>query len=261
MPTRCPVCKGALIERMPSATHGTFIWFHCLFCNNAWKYRVDDPRETQNGELVGHVLVVTRRRVKYRLGSVVVSAIPEDALKKHLEHKTHQGELESRKLRLAIAGLNATLKTAQAEEDRLWKILQRDEDNSRKADAWSVLFNKTKKITSQIEDLQARRQHLTSGEYFFEDLPAAIATAKTNADGKFRLAIPRRGRYGVVARASRELFKKKETYFWFVWVSLDGQPSKRLTLGNDNMMGAGSADSALQWQHAGRSRSDRVPRH
>jgi hypothetical protein len=245
LPTRCPACKGAVIERMPSAIHGTFIWFHCVFCNHAWKFRVEDPRTNPNGELTGDVVIVTKR-MKYRLGSVAVNAIPEDALRKHLESKTLHGELESRKLQLAIAGLTATLKMTQAEDDRLWKILQRDENNSQKAEAWSVAFNKTKDITKQIEALQAQRQHLTSGEYFFEGLPSAISTAKTDADGKFRLEIPRRGRYGVVARASRELFKKTETYFWFVWVSLDEQPSKRLTLSNDNIMGAGSPDSALR---------------
>jgi hypothetical protein len=31
-----------------------------------------------------------------------------------------------------------------------------------------------------------------------------------------------------------------------VWVNLDGQSSKRLRLSNDNVMGAGSPDSALQ---------------
>jgi len=42
------------------------------------------------------------------------------------------------------------------------------------------------------------------------------------------------------------LLKGKETYYWFVWVSLDGDPSKRLALNNENVMGAGSPDSALQ---------------
>jgi hypothetical protein len=246
LPTRCPACKGAMIERMPSAAHGTFMWFHCLFCHHAWKFRVEDPRENANGELTGDLFIVTRRRTKERLGAIAVNAIPEDALKKHLESKTLHGERESRKLQLAIAGLTATLKIAQAEDDRLWKILQRDEHNLRHARAWSSAFHKTEEISKQIKELQARRQHLTSGEYFFESLPSPISSAKTNADGKFTLTLPRQGRYGVVAKASRELFKKKETYFWIVWVSLGGEPSKRLTLSNDNMMGAGSQDSALR---------------
>jgi hypothetical protein len=40
--------------------------------------------------------------------------------------------------------------------------------------------------------------------------------------------------------------KRKDTYFWFVWVSLDRQLSHHLVLTNDNVLGAGAADSALR---------------
>jgi hypothetical protein len=244
LPTRCPACKGAIIERMARSSHGTFIWFHCLFCNHHWKFRLEEPNP--NGELTGTVFVVTKGGKKYKLGSVVVSAIPEDVLKKHLKSKALQVEIEAQELHREIDRLTTTLKTAQAEDQRLWKILQGDENNSQKAVAWSVAYNQAKNLAKQIEDLQARRQHLASGEYFYDGLPPGTATAKTDAGGKFTLVIPRRDRFGVVARASRELLKGKESYFWFVWASLDGEPSRRLTLSNGNILGAGSPDSALQ---------------
>ena len=246
LPTRCPACKGALIQRMPRSTHGGFIWFYCLFCSHIWKFRVDAPPANPNGEVAGTIFIVTKGGRKHKFGATAVHAIPEGALKKHLEGKRREGELESQKLQLDIDRLTTMLGMATAEEDRLWKILQPDESNSRKAEAWRFVYNKAKTFTQQIEDLQAQRQNLTSGEYLFDGLPPAISTAKTDADGKFTLTIPLQGRYGVVTRASRELLKGKETYFWFVWVNLDGQLSKRLKLSNDNMMGAGSADSALQ---------------
>ena len=240
------MCKGALIERMPSATPGTFIWFRCLFCENAWKFFVDDPRENLNGELTGDIVIVTNRRKKYRPASVAVIAIPEVPLRKHLASKTLQLQREGRELQHASAGLAATLKTAEAEEERLWQVLKRDENNSRKAQIWSAAYNKTKNLAKQIQEMQAQTQHLTSGEYYLEGLPSPISTAKTDAGGKFTLTIPRQGRYGVVAQVSRELFKKEERYFWFVWASLDGQASKHLTLSNANMIGAESPDSALK---------------
>jgi hypothetical protein len=244
LPTRCPACKGAVIQRMPRSVHGTFIWFNCLFCSHIWKFRIDEPPPNPNGEVTGTVLVVTKGGRNHKLGSAVVYAIPEDALKKHLERKTREAEVESRKLQREIERLTSMLGMAKTEEDRLWKILQRDESDSRKADAWRFVYNKAKATTQQIEDLQARRQHLQTGEYFLDGLPSAIFTAKTDAEGRFKLTIPRRGRFGVVACGSRELLKGKETYFWFVWVSLDGEPLKRLKLTNDNLMGAGSPDSA-----------------
>src|SRR6266540_483327 len=172
LPTRCPVCKGAVIQRMSRSTSGTYIWFNCLFCSHIWKFRIDDAPANPNGEVTGAVFIVTKGGRKYKLGSVAVSAIPEDALKKHLESKTRQSELESRKLQRDIDRLTAMLGIAKAEEDRLWKILQRDESNSRKADAWRFVYGKSKTITQQIEDLQARRQNLTSGEYFVDGLPS-----------------------------------------------------------------------------------------
>jgi hypothetical protein len=243
LPTRCPACKGAVIERMPSSSHGTFLWFHCLFCQHVWKFRVD---ENPNGELTGDVFIVTKGGKKHKLASVAVNAIAEDALKRHLKNKTLQAEIESQKLLREIDHLTTALKITQTEDDRLWKILQRDENNARKAAAWSAAYNKAKSLTKQIEDVRVRRQYLTSGEYFFEGLPSGIAAAKTNADGRFTLIIPRRERYGVVAQASLQLFKKTETYSWFVWVSLDGLTSKRLVLSNTNMIGSGSPASALQ---------------
>jgi len=222
------------------------IWFHCFFCKHVWRMVLEDARAVPDGELTGDVFIGASRKKKHALGLVVLNAIPEDLLSQHLERKTAQFELESRKLQREIGVIAATLEEARTEEDRLWKIQERDKDNLRKANAWSVAYNKTKSITRQLEELQARRTERVSGEHFFEDLPSAISSAKTLADGKFTLAIPRDGRYGIVARASRQLGEEAQIFFWFVWVSLDGRPSKRLVLNDDNIVGAGSPDSALQ---------------
>jgi hypothetical protein len=44
LPTRCPACKGSVIQRMPNPTHRTVVWFYCVFCKHTWKVRIDDPR-------------------------------------------------------------------------------------------------------------------------------------------------------------------------------------------------------------------------
>lgn len=245
LPTRCPACKGAIVQRRAGWTHGASVWFYCFFCKHSWK-SLGDARANSDGELTGDVSVVATRKRRHPLGLVVVHAIPEDALKKHLKRRTAQRELESGKLQREIDALAATLETVRAEEDRLWKIQEQDETDLGKANAWSIAFNNTKHITNHLEDLRKRRQHLASGEQFLRDLPSAISSATTNADGTFMLPIPRDGRYGIVARASRELGEEKQTYLWFLWVSLDGALAKRLVLNNDNVVGAGSPDSALQ---------------
>jgi hypothetical protein len=244
LPTRCPACKGAVIQRMARA-HGS-IWFHCFFCKHSWKFRAEDPRAVPDGELTGDVFVATSRSKRHSLGRVVLNAIPEDLLKPHLESRKAESERESSRLQLQIDALATTEEETRTEENRLWKIQDQDKDDLPKARAWSAAFNKMKTITKQLEELRARRAQLASAEHFFQDLPSAIASAKTHADGKFTLAIPRNGRYGIVARASRERGDEKQTYSWFVWVNLEGAASKRLVLNDDNVVGAGSPDSALQ---------------
>ena len=220
------------------------IWFHCFFCGHIWKFRLDDARAMPDGELTGHVFVVTPRRRRDSPGLVVLSAIPEPLLKQHLERKTAQGEQESRQLQGEIDVLATIFEEARAEEDRRWKIQERDRDDMQKAGAWSVAYHRTRLISKQLEDLRRRLRQLKSGEHFFEDLPRAIASAKTQPDGTFALAIPRYGRYGIIARASREPGEETQSCFWFVWVSLDGMTSKRLVLNDENIVEAGSPHSA-----------------
>jgi hypothetical protein len=234
LPTRCRLCKGAVIERTSNAAHTGFTWFHCLFCNHWWKVWTDENITNPDGELTGEVFIVTKG-IKYTLDSVAVSTIPEDVAKKHLEAKTQERVIEDDKLRPQLDGLTAALEIATVEEDRLWKILQQDDTNSQKAAAWRVAYNKTKTLTKEVKELQAERARVTSGEYFFDELPSGIAAAKTDGNGKFSLIIPCKGRYIVAARGPRETFRDVEPY-WLVWTSLDGEPSKHLVLTNDNVL-------------------------
>lgn len=246
LPTRCPLCKGAVIERTASGAHVGFLWFHCLFCNHWWKFRIEESYTNPEGDLIGEIFIVTKSGITYRLDSVVVWAIPEEVTKKHLEHKTRQRENEVQRLRKDIARQSAALGIARADEDCLWKILQLDESNPEKSDAWTSAYKRTQKITKQIELLQAERQQMLSWEPFFEDLPTAISMAKTDADGKFALTIPRQGGFVIAARGPRETFRDIEPY-WFVRVSLDGEANKRLALTNDNVLDAAS-EAALRTQ-------------
>ena len=182
------------------------------------------------------------------LGSVAVNAIAEDAFQRHLDSKTRQGELERQRLQREIRKTECEIANRRNGDDKLWKILQTDPDNSEKRMPGASL------TTRPRTDERTRRARSNSGtishwaRYFFDGLPAVIATTKTDTDGKFTLGIPRQGRFGVAVCASHETLadKRKDTYFWFVWVSLDRQLSHHLVLTNDNVLGAGSADSALR---------------
>jgi len=244
LPSRCPVCKGAVIQRMGRA-HGS-IWFHCLFCKHNWRFRLEDARAVPDGELTGDVCVMTRRTGRHALARVAVNVIPEHLLKQHLENKRAQWERETKRLQREIDTVASWLDKVRGEEERLWKIQDRDKDDMRKASAWNSAYNKMKTIIEQRDELLVRQRRLISGEPFFQDLPSPISSTKTDADGRFTVAIPREGRYGIVARAARDLDHETRIYTWFVWVSLDGASATRLVLNDDNVVGAGSPHSALQ---------------
>ena len=245
-PGRCPACKSTFVHRQAGWHHKSSTWYYCYSCHHAWRSHLGETRGNPDGELTGHVSVVASRKRRHALGSVVVQVIPEDALTAHLERRTRQCALDRGRLRSEIDALGITLAHARAEEDRLWKIQKQDESSLEKANAWSLAYNTTKTITRGFEALQTRWQHLTSGEHFFQDLPAAISRATTDADGAFTLHMPRDGRFGIVARASRDSQEDEQTYLWCVWISLDGAPAKRLVLNDDNTVGAGSPDSPLR---------------
>jgi hypothetical protein len=80
---------------------------------------------------------------------------------------------------------------------------------------------------------------------YFASLPPALASVKTDADGKFSILVDREGTLVLAASASRRLVKKTENYYWLITVSLDGQPSKRIFLSNDNLATSDSKDSLV----------------
>ncbi len=94
----------------------------------------------------------------------------------------------------------------------------------------------------QLKELRARQKTLNSAAPFFVDLPEPVATAKTDADGRFELTIPDKGEYVLVASAERTVFNDVERYFWVV--RLNSEESK-VTLSNDNLTSSGSPESVL----------------
>src|SRR5206468_10466475 len=74
----------------------------------------------------------------------------------------------------------------------------------------------------------------TAGEFYYEGLPHPETEAKTDADGKFSVTVPRSGSYLLAARAERET--PAEKYFWIVPVTEDMLKRGSVFLSNDNLM-------------------------
>ena len=86
---------------------------------------------------------------------------------------------------------------------------------------------------------------MNSGALYFASLPPPTASFKTDADGKFSIPLDRNAKIVLAANATRRLLSKTENYYWLVAVSLDGQPSKRIFLSNDNLATSDAGDSLV----------------
>ena len=77
------------------------------------------------------------------------------------------------------------------------------------------------------------------GGFYFDSLPLPIKSAKTDADGRFRIQVPRFGRFALAAVASRQVGEDilgVEKYYWLVEISPQNESSRGvITLSNDNL--------------------------
>lgn len=203
----------------------------------------------RDGALNGEVFIVTNSGVNLKLGSVTVAVISESVAQNHLNVKKSNGDAEIRKFDAELLKENAAVTAARTEADKLKRAVDPIVSTSKyqsSLEAYNTAAGKAVASAKRLAALEEQKEYYTSGRHYFDDLPSSVAVAKTDADGKFTLKMPRVGTFAVTASASRLVGEKTETYNWMVWTSLDGQPSKRLMLSNDNMVGAGSADSAVK---------------
>lgn len=175
----------------------------------------------RDGELTGQVFVMTRGAENIKLALVPVNVYPEDVLQSHVEKRRAQCQAELVDARQAI-------KEAEASDPDFKKRL------------FDAAYGK------RYDALKDRAKWLTSGACYMEGLASGPPTAKTDADGKFTLQMPRAGRMGLAAAARRTLPDgSQENYYWLVWVTLNGKPTGQVMLSNDNLWGQTSADAVV----------------
>ncbi len=101
-------------------------------------------------------------------------------------------------------------------------IIRKQQDLARKVDE-----KKSASLQTLIE-----LDYFVKGEQYFEQLPPPMATAKTDADGKFTLPLPS-GKYVIAAKTSRRVGDDTEVYSWLVSLDLTAS-GQTLMLSNDN---------------------------
>lgn len=210
------------------------------------------------GELNGEVFIVTKAGENVKLGLVTINAIPEDKIKEYIVKKNTEAKIEIEKLKpefkkAKIEMENAAEESISAEKEssRRYMLLMKSMTRKDKnywdeavniSNVKSNIYNDKQKIYS---DLQDKLNYYVSPGFYFKTLPDPITTAKTDSDGRFKISIQRNKRIALAAHASRQVFDHKEEYYWLVWVSPDGEPSKNIILSNDNMTDTGAKDSLI----------------
>ena len=223
----------------------------------------------QEGEVAGQVFVVTRARENVKMALVTVSALSEaqvaDVLAKceaaaPAETAKRQAAFDAALLAVADAkkqlssAVAAKAKASEAYANAYALELQKRSDSSKGAlDAMTSAFVREGAARSSLarkeafaRDAAAALGYSKSSAFLFGFLPDhAQQVAKTDADGRFTIRIPRQGRVALAARASRDVVNSQENYYWLVWVSLSGKNRTDVMLSNDNVTTSGSPESVV----------------
>jgi hypothetical protein len=94
-------------------------------------------------------------------------------------------------------------------------------------------------------DLLEKSLNVSSGDYYFHDLPQPITATQTNSDGRFQIELPTKGDFVVAAQAHRTVGNWVERYYWLLKISLDGSQSKTIMLSNNNLSSERSPDQLI----------------
>lgn len=178
---------------------------------------------THNTTVNGSVFVVTKGGNNVKLGLVRVSAFVEKTIVDHVKAR-QAAALDSKREDQIQQKINA----------KAYK--PGDSEATYKSEDYHAALDEMSAFQEQKELLG---QHPAA--FIFSSLPEPIATATTDADGKFSMTIQTDGDIILVAQSSREIGQDVEKYYWFCRVSRDGAQPKAVILSNQNMLNDTSA--------------------
>ena len=202
----------------------------------------------------GQIFIVTAGAQAIKLPLVSVAAVSKANIEEHIKELDLKVAPERAKADASVTQLTAELEhDKRAEAIGLAKAKASVGMSSLSSDQKIVnqhlqfgrlteLQKRSKKTEERLGGALARRKSLRSVAAYFLDLPQPVATAKTDADGRFTLTLPDEGEYVMVASSTRAVFSQTENYYWMVRV--DPQQSS-ITLSNDNLSISGSPESML----------------
>ena len=189
---------------------------------------------SREGELSGDVFIVTNSAANLKLGLVELSAIPENVMKGFLVSRKSVVDAQISSARQEYETIKGQYDEANRQYQQVKKFAQEGDfgDLRRELDKQDQLSQ----LKPKLDDAERALAYALSAAPLFEGMPKGIVTATTDADGRFSMKTPTRGKYAVVAHASRQIFGSREEYYWIVWTSPEGEPSQTVTLSNNNLL-------------------------
>ena len=104
----------------------------------------------------------------------------------------------------------------------------------------------------KIQQQTGKSGFYRSGAFNFSLLTSSIQTAESDADGRFRIEVPRTGNFVIAAQAERWVTHYPagytEHYYWLQPVSLDGQQERTQNLSNKNLTSTTGTSSLILTQ-------------
>jgi hypothetical protein len=236
----------------------------------------------REGQLIGTISIETREGQPVRLGLVEVQLIPEEAVVPFIQAKQTMARTGMASLQSLLEQARAELREAEAAasrarirleqrnyavfanppptdgtshmslsrrlaEARVWSQM-RDQLRGQAGEAlkeWERQRSIADAKRKSVESLSARYEYWRTPEYYFQELPPALRSVTADADGAFTLPIAKGKRFALAVRATQAGTPGTERYFWLTWVSLDGEKSKRIRLGNESLFGVQHPDAVV----------------
>jgi hypothetical protein len=185
----------------------------------------------------GQVFIVTKGGENVKLGLVTVALYSESMIGQHIEKRNEDARLEAEAAEFELVTARERLATAKILLDEAIKKVARKEGNA----TLSIQHHdEVERLQSVIRFQESRLREFNTAELYFVAMPRPLATAETDADGDFKILIPRRGKYILAARADRHVSNDVEIYHWLVRVPENARRGTKLLLSNTTMTNSGS---------------------
>jgi hypothetical protein len=201
------------------------------------------------GTLSGQVFVATKGRQNVKLGAMQVCLFDRDALDILLNGLYTFAAAKSQRLRLDLTAwataeqaAKAAWEQAEATAIRNQQLYEQGAVLSDGLTAINVANGAAAQASDAYQSAKTRVQSLWgevdyyhSYGFYFSYLRSPIATAETDAEGRFTIQVPRTGEYLICAQTDRMVWDETEVYYWLQPVSLEGQKERTVNLANNNL--------------------------